>query len=239
MLFVVDPDGSNKVQISQAPMYAYGGQFSPDGARLLYVGQGDNDDIFAADVDGASEAMLTDDPANEAAPAWSPDGTRIAYTHATLQARHLYVMAADGNDKTELTADFEHFDGPVWSPDGSRIASCATIDGQIGTAIMNADGTSRAIHPGACRSVRWTPDGSRASICGADGIVTVDTAASDPQLLTDVECSAHGYSPGGSLIAFEGLTEREVFVLDADGGTATPLLPDDDMYSFGIAWRPI
>ena len=69
-------------------------QFSPDGAKIVYVAnnvQKRQYDIFVMDADGGGARMLTDSGSGRNNPTWSPDGKLIAFTDLGY-----WVMNADG-----------------------------------------------------------------------------------------------------------------------------------------------
>lgn len=59
---------------------AYVGDFSPDGARLVYTQVTDgNEELFVKALNGSKARQLTFDGVDKVLPRFSPDGTRIAY----------------------------------------------------------------------------------------------------------------------------------------------------------------
>jgi len=131
-LYVMRPDGSDPVRLTQAPGYDGGPFFSPEGRRIVYRSDRKGNDllqVFTADLtfDGAgnitgttNERQLTNDANVNWGPYWYPDGKHIIY--ATSAHGHtnyeLYWMNADGSGKTRVT-NSPGFDGlPVFSGDG-------------------------------------------------------------------------------------------------------------------------
>jgi tricorn protease-like protein len=76
-LFRIRADGTGEVQVTRG---SYGGRFSPDGSKILYVRSmdgGEGQGVFVIDADGRHRRRLF---RFAAVACWSPDGTRIAVT---------------------------------------------------------------------------------------------------------------------------------------------------------------
>lgn len=117
-LYVMKPDGSNIIQLTQSDAPVIDGAWSPDGSRIAYTsGQGSKTDIYVVDADGASNKVrLTDDNFADNSPSWSPDGKRIVFASKRSARWDLWVMNADGSDLTQLTDDDFSDVYPDWSP---------------------------------------------------------------------------------------------------------------------------
>ena len=121
--------------------------YSPDGARLAYVGWLQSDfspSRYLAVADLAvpgevefpvCEAMVDDLTLDHVA--WSPDRSRLA-----LSAGGVYLLDLVTSACTLLTAELGDRQ-PSWSHDGSRIAFSSRRDGNGEIYVMNADGTGQ------------------------------------------------------------------------------------------------
>jgi Tol biopolymer transport system component len=191
-LYTVNPDGTGRTRILDAPGGESGPRWSSDGASLVYAADrpGTPRDIYKINGDGSGgEVRLTTNPAIDLTPAWSPDGARIVFSSNRSGAFHLWSMNNDGSNQTQITSgpgtDYE----PVFSPDGTKIAFTSTRDdpsppciGNCETAIyvMDADGSDitrvpisdapdcwlgvRRTHPD------WSPSGDRLAFSWSAGV---------------------------------------------------------------------
>ncbi len=117
--------------------------FSPDGSRIAFVSNRDqdpdrtyNNDLWVVPASGGPQAptRLTtfagddNNPDYESYPAWSPDGRSIAYIQGgpvelfSYGTRHLAVVPASGGESRVLTAALDRNVGnPIWSADGKSL----------------------------------------------------------------------------------------------------------------------
>jgi Tol biopolymer transport system component len=74
-IFIMDPDGSNVVQLTDNTDRDTRPSWSPNGSQIVFTSNRDgDDDIYIMDADGSSVLQLTDDGAVDRLPNWSPDG---------------------------------------------------------------------------------------------------------------------------------------------------------------------
>ncbi len=101
--------------------------FSPDGAQLAFVWNGQNEgnyDIYVKPIGSGFPRRLTTDRARDHSPAWSPDGTRVAFLRESPGGHKLIVAPAASGPERELEssmADGIAF-GMAWHPDENAIA---------------------------------------------------------------------------------------------------------------------
>ena len=171
-IYVMNPDGTNPINLTQAPERADGvSSWSPDGKQIAFTSaelfNADllaNSNIFVMDADGANPRNLTNHEALDETPDWSPDGNRIAFTSDRDGNWEIYVMNADGTNPINLTNHPAKDGRPDWSPDGNRIAFTSDRDGNWEIYVMNADGTNPinlTNHPAEDNHSSWSPDGTR------------------------------------------------------------------------------
>lgn len=149
-LYVMDSDGGNVRQLTNAPGCYNGGPFfSPDGKRVIFRADRKKEhqlQLYVIDADGKNERALTDD-LNwvQWGPYWHPDGKHLVWSGADhgkpgRPNYDLYWMNLDSGKKVRLT----HAPGadvlPVFSPDGKRIVWSSTRDGtRPGAQVYLAD----------------------------------------------------------------------------------------------------
>jgi TolB protein len=252
-IYTTEADGGNVQRLTDSPRFDYLPRWSPDGTKIAFVRQRDNNgEIYVMNADGSNQTMLTNDPADDYSPIFSPDGTRIAFTTTRAAPNpttcfispncnvEIYVMNADGSNQTRLTSDPAYDYSPAWSPDGSRIAF--TRGGYI--YVMNADGSNQTqlTNSGYDSSPRWSPDSSRFTFTSVRDNPSPSTCNRAPCNVEIYSMNADGsnqtrltnnpaydvspeWSPDGSRIAFVNLDNNndEIYVMNADGSNQTRL----------------
>jgi len=170
-IWVTNPDGSGRRNLTRDRASDRDPDWSPDGRRIVYAsspsrcrGFGCQTDLYAIGRDGRHRRRLTSTPQDELDPDWSPDGGRIAYTRSVeaggvFRARspfRVWVMGADGTGRRrQRLGNLNKVRSAAWSPDGTRIALVA----RDAVWVVNADGGGlRRIRQSASDAF-WTPDG--------------------------------------------------------------------------------
>jgi len=179
----------------------------------------------------------------------SPDGTRIAYTVENngptgRPYRQLYLATLPLGEATRVGGEADRAGGATWSPDGKLIAFTGRMDGKSGLHVANADGTgirfltevtdtnSPLTFEGS--TLDWSPDGKQiAFVSTVPGPETKD-ATGDPIVIT-----RYLYKPdaGEGNTRFNDNRRREVFIIDAAGGTPRALTTGPREYH-SIDWSP-
>jgi Tol biopolymer transport system component len=125
-IYLIDPTGSDEIQLTRDAGLNTSPAWSPDGSRIAFLstrdGAAENTfELYVMDADGSGQTRLTRE--GTGAFAWSPDGTRLAFTRAgpgSLQS-DLFVVDSDGSGETRFTEAPGEDHVESWSPDGTKI----------------------------------------------------------------------------------------------------------------------
>lgn len=146
-LFIMNADGSEKRQLTNAPGYDGGPFFSPDGERIIwrrFSEDGHAADVYTINIDGTDEKRLTDFECLSWAPFYHPSGDYIVWA-ANKQGYgnfEVYMTDVEGLKEPVRVTYTDKFDGlPVFSPDGSKLVwtSSRTSDGKAQLFIADWD----------------------------------------------------------------------------------------------------
>jgi len=130
-LYVMNADGTGRVNLTNAAGTEEDPVWSPDGSQIAFWSVRDGSaDIWVMDADGRGQRNLTNSPSlSETTPVWSPEGDRILFTASTSSASHLDVINADGSGRAHFTDQPADIAFGILSPDGARIAYSAQATG--------------------------------------------------------------------------------------------------------------
>jgi TolB protein len=105
-IYTMNPDGSERTQITFNTEEERGPAWSPDGTLILFMCRRGDFEICVMNADGTGVTQLTENTRGDFTPSWSPDGTKILF-HRALGAglgNQLFVMNANGTGETQLTS---------------------------------------------------------------------------------------------------------------------------------------
>ena len=120
-IYAADAIGANVEMIVENGLFP---ALSPNGQRLAFIRDRDNDhtDLLVLDLASREQVTLAE---NALWFSWHPDGTRLAYSRVDL-SEHAPDMAQFQSYVVELASSesqpLVHGLAPVWSPDGQRLA---------------------------------------------------------------------------------------------------------------------
>ncbi|HWP44791.1 MAG TPA: PDZ domain-containing protein, partial [Blastocatellia bacterium] len=142
----------------------------------------------------------------------------LSRTHIVFAyAGNLWIVGRQGGDAILLTNGVGVETDPVFSPDGKWIAFTGDYDGNTDVYLVAATGgvpRRMTYHPGADRAAGFTPDGSRilfrssrASISFYNRLFTVPVEGGLPEEVPLPMAEEGSFSPDGSRIAYQPLTQ--------------------------------
>lgn len=225
-LFVMDPDGSNRREITTTASHDLSPAFSPDGNLIAFESDRDgNSEIYVTDRVGRSVRRLTRDAADDRSPAWSADGRHIAFmsTREAKTRSDIFQMNADGSGVERLTNGVSAW-APQYSPDGRLLA--LQIDTDVYVMDLATRTTTRLTYaPQNGMNPTWSPDGKRLAFVTSRNrrleIFTMSADGSGQQVLVSMPRGSAidpRWSPDGARVAF-------VYV--PAGGTEVPAAGTD------------
>ncbi|PYP18739.1 MAG: hypothetical protein DMD54_04535, partial [Gemmatimonadetes bacterium] len=238
-IYVMNPDGSDVVQLTHNDVDEYLPLWSPDGRQITFGRCNDTGcDVVVIDADGSNERTIL----HGGFPgAWSPDGNRIA-----LGADGVYIVNVDGSGLTKIS-DISSVRG--WSPDGREILLSGDQDGDAEIYAYNVDngGTVQLTHNSAAdQGQTYSPDGTRivyeSDLDGPDRDVFVMNR--DGSGVTDIThndaTNEYGavYSPDQTQFAFvsDRDGDEDIYVMNADGTGVTNITNNDGIGDGGPSW---
>ena len=124
-VYMMNPDGSEQVNLTQHRATDLGAVWSPTGEQILFVSdrQGTRArDLYLMDADGTNvrRVFKRKITAWRGSATWSPDGKQFAYWLADWdRLKFGLYLGTFGEADAELIGKYS---SPAWSPDGSEIA---------------------------------------------------------------------------------------------------------------------
>jgi len=103
-IYVMNPDGTGREQLTVSTEEERGPAWSPDGSLILYMCRRGDFEICVMNADGSDIRQLTFNAVADFTPSWSPDGERILFhRNIGLGQNQLFVMDKNGLDEKQLT----------------------------------------------------------------------------------------------------------------------------------------
>ncbi|MXY99484.1 hypothetical protein F4Y93_02115 [Candidatus Poribacteria bacterium] len=134
-VYMMNPDGSEQVNLTQHPATDLQAAWSPTGEQILFVSDRDGmRDLYVMDADGTNVQPVFKEKTHvwRTAPTWSPDSKQFAYQRKDWnRLKFGLYLGAFGKEDDEFIANYGY---PAWSPDSSVIAG--SVGHQLGNRLM-------------------------------------------------------------------------------------------------------
>ncbi len=211
-IYIMNPDGSEQVNLTRDPVEDLFAVWSPDGKEILFASDRNGTrDLYLMAADGSNIRKVFKQTAYRRTPTWSPDGRQIAYERG-IDAIYIATL---GKQAEEYLVD--GFD-PAWSPDGTEIVFASGAFGSHRLTLINVwTGRQKKILPEAARAWQqwpaWSPTGKKIAFSWLNQIL-----------------------PHGKL--FDLVDKETIYIVNRDGTGLERVVPEAGPKATYPAWSP-
>ena len=159
-IYMMNPDGSEQVNLTQHRADDLGAVWSPTGEQILFVSDRQGTrvrDLYLMDADGTNvrRVFKRKTTAWRGSATWSPDGKQFAYWLADWdRLKFGLYLGTFGEADAERIGKYS---SPAWSPDGSEIACSISHEQEARLTFINV--RTRAVEqPLPKKALRWQFD---------------------------------------------------------------------------------
>jgi len=264
-LFVMNTDGSGKVQLTSTPESEFNAVWHPDGERIVYLSSASGEvQAWSMEQDGSGKKQVSDIEGGLTGLAFSASGNRVLYTQEVQidpTTQDLYPDLPHTSARIIDDLMYRHWD--TWEDGAYSHVFFSDFDGEqfsAGTDIMPGEPYDAPLKPfGGMEEIAWTPDGRAiAYTCKKLKGVEYTFSTNSDIYLYDLETGetrnltegmpgydkAPFFSPDGTRMywlsmeraTFESDKDR-LFELDMATGDKRYLTPDWDYSPSGLTWE--
>jgi len=160
-------DGSERVQLTSAPVSAFLPRWSPDGRQIAFVDRHADPfwKILVIPAEGGTPKEILSENQNQLHPSWSPDGKELAFgrvpwLRSSTEKIAIQILDLDSKQVSTIPGS-ENLFSPRWSPDGRRLAA-VTLDNKklLLFDFATKKWTDWIAEPGAVAYPTWSADGN-------------------------------------------------------------------------------
>ncbi len=255
-IYVMNPDGSEVVQLTNTTGDERKPKWSPDGTKVVFQSDRDGDnEIFMINADGSNEVKLTDNSTDDSYASFTPDGSKVLFQANHEGDIYAYTMNFDGSNAQKVITF------PVWcvrmSPDGTTFVhnTRGTYTHEINS--IKTDGTdikSLSNDPGRHeKEGSYSPDGTKIAYftnrpTGAVRyrIAVMDADGSNQKNITGTDTSEKreffpAWSPDGAKIVYSVSPTKtgtfDIEVINADGTEKATINANSSYNDFEPDWK--
>ena len=226
------PDGSDRLQLSEPPLFVSITRWSPDGKQIAFMGKTPDKpwNIYVVPMDGGVPQALLRDGRNAVDPEWSADGHSVMFgrppeSWAEAGApKAIYTLNLISNEISKLPGS-EGFYSPRWSPDGRYVVAMPLDEKKLvlfDFATLQWKDLAALPHIG---SPQWSPDSNYIYIdCFDNLVVRIRRVDGKVERIVDLKtidsnaliCYFQNVAYNGDLLLACPLERGDIYALDLD-----------------------
>jgi len=228
-------DGTERQQLTDAPVAAFLPRWSPEGTQIVYVdlqaGPGRSWKIFVISAHGGTPQELLPGKDAVSDPTWSPDGKRICFglsPYTVASAKKIEVIDLDSHQISTIPGS-DNLYSPRWSPDGQHLALSADSKKLLLYDFKTQEWTDWIDEPGAIGFPTWSRDGKYVYYDNTStensAFLRVNVGQTRSELLIDLKDMRRygkygwawsGLAPDDSPLLVRDLSTDEIYSLDLE-----------------------
>ena len=224
-------DGSDRLQLTNPPVFAAHPRWSPDGKQIAFTDRqaGRPSKILLISAEGGAAKEMLAENLLQSDPGWSPDGKQMVFGRYIHQPASLQLL--DLNSKqVSIIPGSQGLYSPRWSPDGRYLAALTTAQTKIVVFDFNRKIWSDWVSGHRFAYPTWSRDGKylyfETWMTDTPGYYRVQLGQTGAELVVDLK-DLHqfstassgvwsGITPDGSPLFVRDLSTDEIYALDLE-----------------------
>jgi DNA-binding winged helix-turn-helix (wHTH) protein/Tol biopolymer transport system component len=229
ILWRADRDGSNRIQLTDPPLYPVLPRWSPDGSQILFAAAdsaGDSHSYILSSQGGTPQPILPESKGEQGDPNWSADGRRIVFDswEGEGENRKHVTRILDVASRQVTTLPGDNWSAR-WSPTGRFLAGLSQNTSELMLFDFETDRWSVLLKERADFPT-WSHDGQFIyflRMSGNSGVYRIRPTGGQPEWVVDLK----GFHHAGYFSFWMGLDQDDNPLLLRDLG-------GDDIYALTL-----
>ena len=213
-------DGSERLQLSYAPLHPLAPRWSPDGRQIVFwcrIPRRPERTFVVSSAGGSARQLMPDDPEPQSDPNWSPDGGKIVFSHSPDDPHSDICVLDLSSHQVSTVPESQGLYSPRWSPDGRYIVAMP-VDS---LSLVLFDFQTRKwseLRKGSAAFPNWSADGRYVYFWQPDNPAVYRVRISDHK--AERVADMKDFPIAGSLGGWLGLAPDDSPLLLRDAGSA-------------------